>query len=321
MNTIKLNQARQTKVDTIEKLELPAEKLQWQPKAVDINPEKGTSLWADAMRRLMKNKMALFSAVYIIFVILVTLCAPWLASYSYEETDLILGATPPSFDHWLGTDDLGRDMLTRILFGARVSMMVGLIATVVSVVIGVTYGAVAGYVGGKIDAVMMRAVDVIYVLPYTILVILLMVLLGRNIYNLFIALGAIQWMVMARIVRGQVVSIKKMEYIEAARASGVKPLTIIFRHVIPNTLGPVIVFSTLTIPSVILEEAFLSFIGLGVQAPMSSWGTLISDGVTAMEIYPWMIIYPALTLVMTLFALNFLGDGLRDALDPKASKD
>jgi len=287
----------------------------------DEGIESGTSLWLDAYRRLIKNKMAVASAIYIIALAIIAILTPWIAPYSFEDTDLLMGAVPPSWEHWLGTDDLGRDMLTRIMYGARVSLMVGLLATVVSVVIGVTYGAISGYIGGKVDSVMMRIVDIIYVLPYTILVILLMVMIGRNIYNLFIALGAIQWLVMGRIVRGQVVSIKKMEFVEAAKAAGVKNRHIIMRHVIPNTLGPVIVFVTLTIPAVILEEAFLSFIGLGVQAPMSSWGTLISDGVGAMEVYPWMIIYPCLTLVVTLFALNFLGDGLRDALDPKAAKD
>jgi oligopeptide transport system permease protein len=255
------------------------------------------------------------------FVSLVALLAPVIAPFSYEETDLILGAIAPNSTHWLGTDDLGRDMFTRIIYGARVSLMVGLLATSVSVVIGVVYGAVSGYVGGRADNLMMRFVEVLYALPFTILVIIIMVIFGRSIYNLFIALGAIQWLVMARIVRGQVVSLKKMEFIEAAKASGVRSWAIILRHIIPNTLGPVIVFATLTVPAVILEEAFLSFLGLGIQPPMSSWGTLISDGVQAMEAYPWMIIYPCLTLMTTLLALNFLGDGLRDALDPKASKD
>jgi len=292
------------------------------PVSDDLSVEAGTSLWADAWRRLLKNKLAVVGLVYLVFVASVAALAPFLTVFSYEEMDLILGAVPPNDTHWLGTDDLGRDMLTRIIYGSRVSLMVGILATSVSVAIGVLYGAVSGYVGGRVDNLMMRFLEVLYALPFTILVIIVMVVLGRSIYNLFIALGAIQWMVMARIVRGQVVSIKKMEYIEAARASGVRPLAIIWRHVIPNTLGPVIVFATLTVPAVILEEAFLSFLGLGVQPPMSSWGTLISDGVSAMQAeMPWLIVYPCLTLMTTLLALNFFGDGLRDALDPKSSKD
>jgi oligopeptide transport system permease protein len=283
--------------------------------------EAGVSLWADAWRRLAKNKLALIGFVYLLVVAFVAIFAPWIAPFSYEDTDLILGAVPPDSVHWLGTDDLGRDMFTRIIFGARISLMVGVLSTLVSVVIGVVYGAVAGYVGGRVDSMMMRTVDILYSLPYVILVIVILVVFGRSIYNLFIALGAIQWLTMSRIVRGQVMSLKKMEFVEAARAMGVRTPAIIFRHLIPNSMGPVIVFSTLTVPAVILEEAFLSFLGLGVQPPLSSWGTLISDGVKGMETYPWMLIYPCLTLMFTLLALNFLGDGLGDALDPKASKD
>jgi len=283
--------------------------------------ESGTSLWADGWRRLLKNKLAVAGLIYLVIISALAVLAPLIAPYSYEETDLILGPTAPSLDHWLGTDDLGRDLFTRVLFGSRVSLMVGLLSTLVSVIIGVTYGAVAGYAGRRVDGLMMRFVEILYSLPFAILVILIMVIFGRSIYNLFIALGAIQWLVMARIVRGQVVSLKRMEFVEAARAVGVKPIPIIFRHLIPNTLGPVIVYATLTVPAVILEEAFLSFLGLGIQPPMSSWGTLIANGVQGMDAYPWMIIYPCLTLMVTLLALNFLGDGLRDALDPKASKD
>lgn len=283
--------------------------------------EKGTSLWQDAWRRLLKNKLAMYGLAYLTAITILALLAPWIAPYSYEETDHMVGAIAPNLSHWFGTDDLGRDLFTRVLFGARVSLMVGFISTLVSVLIGVIYGAVAGYFGGKLDGALMRFVEILYALPFTILVIVIMTITDRSLMNLFIALGAIQWLTMARIVRGQVVSIKKMEYIEAARATGVGHLAIIFRHVIPNTFGPVIVFSTLTVPAVILEEAFLSFLGLGVQPPMSSWGTLISEGIQGMEAYPWMIIFPCLSLVISLLALNFLGDGLRDALDPKASKD
>ena len=283
--------------------------------------EKGRSLWQDAWRRLLKNKMATAGLIYLIIVALVAIFAPMIAPFSYEDTDLIKGAVPPDLTNWFGTDDLGRDMFSRLLYGGRVSLAVGLLSTFVSVTIGVIYGAISGYIGGRTDDIMMRIVEILFALPFTFFVIILMVLIGRNFYVLFIALGAISWLTMARIVRGQVVSLRHTEFIEAAVSTGVRTKSIILRHLIPNTLGPVIVFITLTIPQVMLEEAFLSFLGLGVQEPMSSWGTLISGGVAAMETYPWMLIFPCLTLVTTLFALNFLGDGLRDALDPKASKD
>jgi oligopeptide transport system permease protein len=283
--------------------------------------DRGRSLWQDAWRRLLKNKMATIGLIYLIIVTITAIFAPWIAPFSYEETDLALGAVPPNSTNIFGTDDLGRDLFSRILYGGRVSLMVAVLSTFVSVTIGVIYGAISGYFGGKVDNVMMRIVEILYALPFTFFVILLMVLVGRNIYVLFVALGAISWLTMARIVRGQVVSLRRTEFVEAAEATGIPKFRIIMRHIIPNTLGPVIVFVTLTIPQVMLEEAFLSFLGLGVQEPMSSWGTLLSNGVSAMETYPWMLIFPSLTLVTTLFALNFLGDGLRDALDPKASKD
>ena len=221
--------------------------------------------------------------------------------------------------HILGTDSLGRDLLTRIMTGGRISLMVGFLATAVSLIIGVLYGATAGYVGGRVDAVMMRIVDILYALPFTIFVVLLMVLFGRHIWLLFLAIGAVEWLTMARIVRGQVVSLKRQEFIEAAVAMGQKQRVIITRHIIPNVLGVVIVYSTLTVPSVIMLESFLSFLGLGVQPPASSWGTLIKDGAESMEVFPWQLLYPAAFFSTTLLALNFLGDGLRDALDPKNS--
>lgn len=283
--------------------------------------EHGRSLWQDALSRLLKNKMAVIGMVYLFFQLFAAIFAPWIAPFSYEDTDLLLGAVPPDTVHWFGTDDLGRDIFTRVLYGSRMSLAVGVVATGVSVIIGVTYGAVAGYLGGKVDNLMMRILEVLYAMPFIFFVIILMVLFGRNIILMFVALGAVQWLTMARIVRGQVISLKKMEYVEAAKSIGVKQSKIIFKHLVPNSLGPVIIYTTLTVPAVILEEAFLSFLGLGVQEPMSSWGTLISDGVGAMEIYPWILIYPCLTLMATLLALNFVGDGLREALDPKASKD
>jgi oligopeptide transport system permease protein len=283
--------------------------------------EKGVSLWQDAFRKLAKNKLALISCFYLLAIGVVALLAPLIVPFSYEDTDLMLGPVPPDGVHYLGTDDLGRDLFSRLIYGSRVSLMVGFLATFVSMVIGVTYGAVSGYLGGRVDSLMMRALEVLYALPFTFFVIILMVLFGRNIYLMFCALGAIQWLNMARIVRGQVVSLKNMEFVAAAKACGVRNRSIILRHMIPNTMGPVIIYTTLTIPGVILEEAFLSFLGLGVQEPMASWGTLIADGVSAMETYPWLLIFPCLTLMVTLLALNFFGDGLREALDPKASKD
>ncbi len=285
-----------------------------------VEAERGHSLWSDAWHRLRRNRLALSGGVLLIVLALACAAGP-LFSQSYEEQNLDLGAAPPSAAHWLGTDTLGRDLLARTLYGGRISITVGLVATFVALAIGVSYGAVAGFFGGKVDAVMMRIVDILYALPFAIFVILLMVFFGRNIFLLFFAIGAVEWLTMARIVRGQVMSIKRMEFIEAARALGLGRRRIIFRHVIPNVLGPVIVYTTLTIPAVMLLEAFLSFLGLGVQAPMSSWGVLIKDGSEKMEEFWWLLVFPGALFSMTLFSLNFLGDGLRDALDVRASKD
>ena len=283
--------------------------------------EQRSSLWLDAWIKLRKNRMALFGFAVLLILCVVSLLTPWIAPYSYEEQDLMLGATPPSTAHWLGTDIFGRDMLTRIMYGGRVSLMVGFIATAVALVIGILWGSIAGFVGGRVDAVMMRIVDIMYALPFMIFIVLLMVVFGRNILLLFVAIGAVEWLTMARIVRSQVMALRKQEFIEAAYSMGLSRWAIIRRHIIPNTLGPVIVYTTLTIPSVMLLEAFLSFLGLGIQPPQSSWGLLINYGVETMEEYPWLLIFPGVTLSLTLFALNFLGDGLRDALDPRASKD
>ena len=280
-----------------------------------------SSLWLDAWRRLLANKAALAGGIIIFILIFLAIFAPWIAPHSYSYQNLELGAQPPSADFILGTDTLGRDLFSRILYGARVSLLVGFVATGVALIIGVSWGIVAGYFGGRVDSVMMRIVDVLYGLPFIIFIILLMVIFGRNIWLLFGAIGAVEWLTMARIVRGQVLTIKNQEYVLAAQAMGVSNIQMFRKHIFPNILGPIAVYATLTIPQVMLLEAFLSFLGLGIQPPMSSWGTLIRYGVESMEEYSWLLIYPGLTFTITLFALNFFGDGLRDALDPKISSD
>jgi oligopeptide transport system permease protein len=288
----------------------------------------GRSLWVDARRRLMRNRAAVVSIVVLAIIALMALFAPLLSAYPFDAIDYDVIACAPDWwtapascnaggSHWFGTDAAGRDLFVRVLFGARVSLAVGLIATIVSLVIGVVYGAIAGYAGGRLDNVMMRLVDILYSLPFIFFVIILMVLFDRNFILLFVAIGAVEWLTMARIVRGQTLSIKQKEFIEAARAGGVAPLGIIMRHVIPNVVGPVVVYVTLTVPDVILTESFLSFLGLGVQEPLTSWGVLIYDGSGQMEAAPWMLIFPALFMAVTLFCFNFIGDGLRDALDPR----
>jgi len=281
---------------------------------------QSSSLWSDALRRLFKNKAAVAGAIVLLILIVLAAFAPWIAPYPYAYQNLDLGASPPSSVHLLGTDVLGRDLLSRILYGARISLLVGFIATTVALIIGVSWGIIAGYAGGKIDSVMMRIVDILYGLPFIIFIILLMVIFGRNLWLLFLAIGAVEWLTMARIVRAQVLSLKNQEFVLAAQAMGVSNFAMFKRHLLPNILGPVAVYATLTIPQVMLLESFLSFLGLGIQPPMSSWGTLIKDGVESMEEYSWLLIYPGLTFTITLFALNFFGDGLRDALDPKTSE-
>jgi len=283
--------------------------------------ERGSSLWHDAWLRLRKNRLAVFGMAALTLITLACVLGPLISPYGYEQQDLRNTFAPPGAQHWLGTDQLGRDLLVRLLFGGRVSLGVGLCATFVALSIGVVYGAVAGFFGGKLDAFMMRGVDIMYSLPFPIFVILLMVFFGRDIVLLFVAIGAVEWLTMARIVRSQVMAVKKMEFIEAARSLGFGRRRIIFRHILPNILGPIIVYTTLTIPAVMLLEAFLSFLGLGVQPPMSSWGVLIKDGAEKMEEYWWLLVFPGAVFSLTLFSLNFLGDGLRDALDVRSSKD
>jgi len=290
---------------------------------------KGRSLWEDARRRLFRNRAAVVSIIVLGIIALLALVGPFLLAYPFDAQDYDVVSCAPDWwpdpavlcyaggSHWFGTDSVGRDLLVRTLYGARVSLAVGLIATLVSLIIGVAYGATAGYLGGRIDELMMRFVDVLYSIPYIFLVIILMVIFNRNFFLLFVAIGAVEWMTMSRIVRGQTLSIKQKEFIEAARASGVNGFGIITRHIIPNVFGPVIVYVTLTVPASILAESFLSFLGLGIQEPLTSWGVLISEGANQMETAPWMLIFPALFMAITLFCFNFIGDGLRDALDPK----
>jgi oligopeptide transport system permease protein len=280
---------------------------------------RGRSLWVDAWHRLLKNRAAVVSTVIMIIMLLLVLFGPMLLQWEGDFTDWDNTSSPPSLEtgHWFGTDAVGRDILVRTLEGGRISLLVGLVATLVSLAIGVTYGAVAGYYGGMTDRVMMRIVDIIYALPFMFFVILLMVVFGRHIVLIFVAIGAVNWLDMARIVRGQTLSLKNTEFVEAARACGVDHQAIIRRHIIPNLLGVVMVYVTLTIPQVILVESFLSFLGLGVQEPMSSWGALVNDGAQDMESAPWTLVFPAAFLTVTLYCFNYIGDGLRDALDPK----
>lgn len=314
----------------------------------NIEIVKGVSLWKDAWSRLLKNKLAVFGMIVIAVMAILVTVGPILLQWAFGITpdgmptsgDLYK-SSPPSLKNLMGTDDAGRDIFARVLQGGRISLMVGIISTAVSLIVGVSYGATAGYLGGKIDEIMMRVVDMIYAIPYLLIVIVLLSMFGgpntpewiqavskpfgggaglNQIFMLFFALGLISWLTMARVVRGQVLSLKNQEFVIAARATGVRTPAIIFRHLVPNALGPVIVYATLTVPQVMLTEAFLSFLGLGVQAPYASWGSLANDGIKNIAIYPWQMIFPGVTMALTLFSLNFFGDGLRDALDPQTRK-
>jgi len=288
-------------------------------KLATLDAPKGRSLTQDALRRLFRNKAAVVSIFLLVAIVLIAFIGPYFVPWGYSEVDWTAIRKGPDFakGHYFGTDQNGRDMLARVLQGTQMSLIVAGVATVVSVTIGIVYGAVAGYFGGRVDAVMMRIVDIMYALPYILFVIILVVMFGRNPVMLFVGIGAIEWLTMARIVRGQTLSIKEREFVEAAKAGGAKPMTIIMRHIVPNLTGPVVIYATLTIPEIIIAESFLSYLGLGVQEPQTSLGTLISFGAPVAEVLPWMLLAPAGVLVTLLICLTYLGDGLRDALDPK----
>ncbi len=289
------------------------------PTGPDLEP--GTSLWQDAWKRLRKNHVAVASGWILLFLAAACLVGPPIVAgtwgYDYETQDLAYGPRPPTWEHPFGTDFYGRDLLTRVLYGGRVSLTVGFLAAAVAATIGTVYGAVSSYAGGNVDSVMMRIVDILYALPYMFLVIILVTILGKNLVLVFLTLGAVGWLLTARVVRGQVMSLKEQDFILAARSLGTRPGSIVFRHLIPNTLGPVIVTFTLTVPAMILQEAFLSFLGLGVQAPRPSLGALINDGASQMLVFWWTLAFPGGVMALMLMALNFLGDGVRDALDPR----
>jgi oligopeptide transport system permease protein len=282
------------------------------------SPE-GRSLWRDALVRLTHNRLAVASAIVLGAIILAAIVVPWISPYNYFTPQWALLDQPPTWHggHIFGTDDLGRDLLVRVMWGCRISLLIGLVASVVSVVIGVLWGATAGYVGGHVDSLMMRIVDILYSVPFIPFVIVLVVIFGRDLFLIFVAIGAVSWLDIARIVRGQTLSLRNKEFIEAARASGVTGPSIVVRHLIPNLLGIVVIYATLTVPAVILFEAFLSFLGLGVQAPMTSLGVLVSDGASELQSYPYLLFIPAFFLALIVYCLNYLGDGLRDVLDPK----
>ena len=279
--------------------------------------EETLGYWQDAWIRLKKNKMALLGLIIIVCLIIVAIFGPIFSSHTYDEQNLMMTNSSPSWEHWFGTDNLGRDIFIRVLYGARISLAIGIVASLLNLFIGVIYGGIAGFFGGKIDRIMMNIVDILYSVPTLLYVILLMVILKPGLINIFIALGIGYWLQMARIVRGQILSMKEQEFILAARTIGVSKKRILFRHLLPNAMGAIIVTMTLAIPDAIVTEAFLSFIGLGVSAPMASWGVLASEGVNNLRAYPFQLFFPAVAISVTMLAFNFLGDGLRDVLDPK----
>ena len=280
-------------------------------------PER--SPWRDALQRFRRNKAAVTSLVFLVCVTALCVIGPWLLPHAYDSTDWDALKLAPSLtnSHWWGTDESGRDLLVRCLMGGRISLMVGILTTLTSIALGVVWGATAGYLGGVVDQVMMRIVDIMYAVPYLLIAILLVTVLGRDFYLVVLAITAFSWMDTARLVRGQTLSLRKMEFVEAARAMGVTTPRIVFEHIVPNLMGLVLVYATVTVPSVILTESVMSFLGLGIQEPMTSWGVLIHDGAQMLDSAAWLLILPALMLSLTLYSFNYLGDGLRDALDPK----
>lgn len=280
---------------------------------------EGRSLWQDARRRFIHNRAAVASLFVLLLVALFVIVAPMLSAFTYDDTDWAMMSAAPDMTsgHYMGTDSSGRDLLVRVAIGGRISLMVGIAAALVAVVLGTLYGTLAGYLGGRVDSVMMRLLEILNSFPFMFFVILLVTFFGQNILLIFVAIGMVSWLDMARIVRGQTLSLKRKEFIEAAEVGGVSTLNIVLRHIVPNVLGVVVVYASLLVPSMILFESFLSFLGLGTQEPLSSWGALLSDGANSMEVSPWLLLYPAGFLVITLFCFNFIGDGLRDALDPK----
>jgi len=279
-----------------------------------------TTYWKDAWRRLKQNRLAVIGIIVIGILTLMAILGPHMTGYSYSDQNLTLVNKAPSASHWFGTDSLGRDLFTRVWYGARISLTIGLVTSLIVLIIGVTYGGISGYAGGRIDEVMMRFVEVIYAVPFLLYVILLMVIMEPGLKTIFIALGICYWVTMARIVRGQVLSLKEQEYVLAARTLGASTWRILFKHLIPNTMGPIIVVMTFTIPEAIFTEAFLSFLGLGVSIPKASWGFLANEGVNSISSYPWQLFFPAFFISITMLAFNFLGNGLRDALDPRMRK-
>ena len=279
----------------------------------------GRSLWSDARRRFLRNRAAVISLVLLLLIALACVVGPWVLPNAFDSADWDSMSNPPTLknSHFWGTDDAGRDLLVRCLVGGRISLMVGLLATLASVSLGIVWGATAGFIGGRVDALMMRVVDMMYAVPYLLIAILLVTILGREFYLVVITITVFSWMDMARVVRGQTLSLRSMEFVEAARAMGVSTPRIIFAHIVPNLLGIVVIYTTVTVPGVILTESVLSFLGLGIQEPMTSWGVLIQDGAKVMEVSPWMLLFPGALLSITLYCFNFIGDGMRDALDPK----
>ncbi|WP_153101889.1 ABC transporter permease [Paraburkholderia hayleyella] len=282
-------------------------------------PTHARSPFAIACRRLVRNRAARISLVLLTGIVLACFIGPWFLPHDLLENDWTALSLAPTWQngHWFGTDELGRDLLARTLAGGRVSLEVGLLGTLVSGGIGMAYGATAGYLGGRVDAVMMRIVDMMYAIPYMLIAILMMTLFGRAFFLVVLTISAFSWLDMARVVRGQTLSLRSREFVDAARATGVTSRTIIARHIVPNLIGVVVVYATVTVPAIVLTESVLSFLGLGVQEPMTSWGVLIQDGAQKLESMPWLLLCPALMLCLTLYCVNFIGDGLRDAFDPK----